>query len=355
MKNSYVSCITQYENLGDLIINKMLVDELSRYGKVYLDTYRVPETFSTPLLQNDNVIDMSTLQLHYKGRRSLLPFLNFYIRHKISVITECPGPMYPQKRRGCVRALTLLYDSLLKIFGIHRYLIGNCCSHLRSTKTKYEGPNYDGYYMRSRQSANYLSKYVSSNKVQYIPDLCYLLKYQATQSKKNKIAIFDIRAIDKSDKKLFTWCKEIANEFLLQGYEVVLYYQVEKDYDDMMNLYKYIGHSEIKVRSNLLWYDDLEFYSDKMFVVSNRLHSLLIGAAYSVFPICLYEDRELTAKLKDVFHSSFSKELPVFYENGDKPNMPFEQLYESYSIQLNNEYAFNAELCRNTIETLMKK
>ena len=39
MSNFYFLCITQPSNLGDLIINKMLVDELCRYGKVYVDAY----------------------------------------------------------------------------------------------------------------------------------------------------------------------------------------------------------------------------------------------------------------------------------------------------------------------------
>lgn len=44
--NSYFICATQPTNLGDLVINKMLVDELCRYGKVFVDAYGLPEEFT---------------------------------------------------------------------------------------------------------------------------------------------------------------------------------------------------------------------------------------------------------------------------------------------------------------------
>ena len=45
MKKILYIVATQYDNMGDLLINKCLVDELTVYGHVYLDTKKVPEQF----------------------------------------------------------------------------------------------------------------------------------------------------------------------------------------------------------------------------------------------------------------------------------------------------------------------
>lgn len=56
--NSYFICATQPTNLGDLVINKMLVDELCRYGKVFVDAYGLPEEFTKYLFENKNAVDV---------------------------------------------------------------------------------------------------------------------------------------------------------------------------------------------------------------------------------------------------------------------------------------------------------
>ena len=56
--NSYFICATQPSNLGDLIINKMLIDELCRYGNVYVDAYGIPAEFKSIILRNNNAIDV---------------------------------------------------------------------------------------------------------------------------------------------------------------------------------------------------------------------------------------------------------------------------------------------------------
>lgn len=56
--NTYFICATQYTNLGDLMINKLLIEELCKYGKVYVDASSVPSSFKKPLLENPNSIDV---------------------------------------------------------------------------------------------------------------------------------------------------------------------------------------------------------------------------------------------------------------------------------------------------------
>ena len=56
--NSYFICATQPTNVGDLVINKMLIDELCRYGTVYVDACGLPSDFKNVLLQHANAVDV---------------------------------------------------------------------------------------------------------------------------------------------------------------------------------------------------------------------------------------------------------------------------------------------------------
>ena len=70
MKNKIAYIVaTQYDNVGDLLINKCLIDELSLHGKVYLDTKNVPKEFKNELLKNTKNVDelFNISQYSFKG------------------------------------------------------------------------------------------------------------------------------------------------------------------------------------------------------------------------------------------------------------------------------------------------
>ena len=90
-----------------------------------------------------------------------------------------------------------------------------------------------------------------------------------------------------------------------------------------------------------------------MFVISNRMHSLLIGTAFGAYPICLYQESAATIKIKHVFKSSFSSNLPIIYSDGELPVILFDELYNQNIEQIGEEFKKNSELCRSTIESIM--
>ena len=93
--NTYFICATQPDNLGDLIINKMLIDELSIYGYVYLDAWGIPDEFKLPLLENENVIDVSNFIFTVKRRslRYLFLYIFFLKRKNVKLISRSSGPL----------------------------------------------------------------------------------------------------------------------------------------------------------------------------------------------------------------------------------------------------------------------
>ena len=354
--NSYFLCRSQYENLGDLIINKMLVDELCRYGNVYIDILNIPEEFSQPLFQNPNTLnpkeELGTFDL--KNKKARIKLLRFLKKKHISIITESPGPTFslkPLNRRSLISIR--LWNLLYYIFGVRTVFIGKCCSNLIPNKVKVGDTFVSEYYLRSKESVDYLSTQVPSKKVKYIPDLCFLLKYYVSPSlPKKKIAALDIRLIEGKETYLKNWCRQIVQDLIRQSFEVVVYYQVERDFSIAKDLYDYLSDLGVQFRENIVWYDDMSFYSDKMFVISNRLHSLLLGAIYGAFPICLYNEALSTLKLEHVIKTSFDSGLPILWEKGERPQTPYENLYHTYCEKLNEEVNRNAALCRDIIENI---
>lgn len=351
--NSYVICRTQYENLGDLIINKMLIDELSQYGTVFTDVFSVPEKFSKPLLENENVKDTKDFGfINRGGRLAGIKQLLFFFKHRIRLYSSSPGPMYSENPQARNRNYYQFLRKISQIFGTHYYRIGNCCSHLIIEKHDYNEGIVDAYYLRSSESVSYLKSQTKRDNVHYIPDLCFLLKFYAKSIPKKKIAIIDIRIVNQQKSRTFNWCKLIVDNLLSQGFKVELYYQVERDKEEMYNLYRFLDNPEITCREDIVWYNDLHYFDDKMVVISNRLHSLLVAAAYGVFPICLYDESPLTAKLIHVFNSSFDSSLPILLKYGELPAEQYVDLYDNYNDKVQAEYLKNACICREIIKRI---
>lgn len=349
--NSFFSCKCQYENLGDLIINKMLVDELCRYGSVYIDTGGAPGNFSSFLLQNPRAIDITSERGEDKQRsiRGKLALLIFLWQHNVKIFTDSPGPTFDGRTMSRKTLFKIRMKSLLfGLVGTKIVAVGKCCSNLIHTHADFKSIWADSYYMRSRESVEFIAEHTSSRIVKFIPDLCFLLKYQISPLSKKNVAVFDLRMTD-ANNILLEWCKKLVKDMISQSFEVIIYYQVEHDLEAVKLLYSYLSGLGVKLREKMVWMDELSFYADKMFVVSNRLHSLLIGAAYGSFPICLYQESTKTLKLKHVLNSSFSPSLPIIYENGAIPEINYKNLYLTYRKQMVEEYGQNAKLCREII------
>src|SRR5690606_19192631 len=83
--------VTQYDNLGDLLINKCLVDELSKFGEVFIDSKNVPDEFIEKLLfETKNVRLMREItRFSFKGLGFIrLPFFRSPFTH----LFKSPGP-----------------------------------------------------------------------------------------------------------------------------------------------------------------------------------------------------------------------------------------------------------------------
>lgn len=354
--NSYFQCSCQYDNLGDLLINKLLVDELGRYGKVYVDASGAPDRFAEALLRNEQAVDASnSVAAAANGVSRRLALAKFLRSNHVRLIADSPGPTFSSTYINGIRLWNnRLRNLLLRMSGIKVVNIGKCCSNLIADGNDFRDTFANSYLMRSEASVAHVAESIGQERVRFVPDLCFLMNYMpgVTAQNKRRIALFDIR-LTNDHNELLNWCRQLASDFIAQSFDVIVYYQVESDRPAAMRLFESIADLGVQIRRELVWYDDLGFFADKMFVVSNRLHSLLCGAAYGAFPICMYQETPKTLKLRHVMESSFRSELPVLYENGNKPKGNLTEFYKLHEGKLAVDFERNALMCRSAVSDML--
>jgi polysaccharide pyruvyl transferase WcaK-like protein len=148
-------------------------------------------------------------------------------------------------------------------------------------------------------------------------------------------------------------CKELASYFIQSGYKVVLYYQVKSDKAFVERLYQEIKRDGVIYKREMVWYDDLSFYKTISAVVSNRLHSLLLGGAFGAYPVCVCNYNEKTIKIKHVFESAFSDSLPLLFDVQGLLKTNINNLISNNLDSFINEYDFNTALCKEIIKQLV--
>lgn len=349
--NSYILCATQTTNLGDLVINKMLIDELCHQGKVFVDAYGLADDFRKYLFENENAIDVYG-KYHFSLKKfNLLPFIRLVKNENIKVYTHSPGPLY---NLGNLKRFAFdIIQTLVKSIGAKVLNIGNCASAAILQKRVIKDNTVEHFYLRSLSSVEYVEKFYPL-KVSYIPDLAFLLKYRVESVAKEKNVAFNFRPIAQDLNILKQKCIKIINDFINEGYKVILYYQVKGDEEFVKNLYAEFNTPAVAFRKEIVWYDDLDFYNDKAFVISNRLHSLLVGAVYGAIPIVFSNSEESCAKIRHVFETVFKDYSDCFVNDYDQEIdvLSYIENQSKYSSIVNEIVLRQANECRLTIENI---
>lgn len=304
--NSYFLCATQPTNVGDLIINKMLIDELCKYGKVYVDCYNLPSEFTNPLFcDNNNLINVyDTYHISLK-RLDIIRCMSLMKKEKISFFTSSPGPIKSVNLTDLRDLAMLTVHRLVKFVGVRVFSIGNCCSSLVAINQKHRFDKYiEHYFLRSVYSVTIMEK--TGLNASYIPDLAFLYAKYAIRSNNNqrKIIAFCFREIAQS-KLLLDWCKDTSMKLIGSGYHIVILHQVQKDFNFCKEIHDFINDENVSLMEESLWYNTLCFYNNVEMVFSNRLHSLLISGIFGAIPYAILSSDTETKKIIDVFESSF--------------------------------------------------
>ncbi|MBT2622945.1 MULTISPECIES: polysaccharide pyruvyl transferase family protein [Chryseobacterium] len=305
MKNKIVYIVaTQYDNVGDLLINKCLIDQISRFGQVYLDTRNVPERFKKELLKDtQNVKELSEItNKSFKGK-SVVPlyFSNLGITH----IFKSPGPFGSAGNKK-VFLKNMLIGVIFKIFkskGVKSYLVGNDVHYkneLDKRSVNFFSKNTEKILCRSYTNVNAL-KGLGFKNIDYIPDMCFgYSPKDIVESESNEIGVSFRRLNDENyHRKIVDAIQNILDN---TDKKVTFFYQVNHDFEYNNELFTHFKNNQnVSFHKDCLQWDSLSFYNKFSFTLSNRLHVLLLGMVYNVIPIGLLNNDLKTQKIIDIF------------------------------------------------------
>jgi hypothetical protein len=305
---SFISLRTQYENLGDEVINALLVRQLSARMPVVALTSGVPDWY----------VELFRTHLPAGAAVSFEPSsAQFYLRLAAAGLTErsylflSPGDTTSRSTRFTPRdrmmqALVALPQLRLANVGASFSSLGVPRAHIFAASLR-RGAPLTIRDLRSRAKA--ASEGVT---LPVVPDLAYLLGRETSdQGDKALISLRQVNSTSYSQDILV----RVIDLVRRAGLEPVVSWQVGRDRDYCEGLARSLGIRFIDFGADRPTLTQMaELYRQCRLVVSNRLHVLLIAAAYgaAAFPLV---DREET-KVRGIFETAGLDDLIIDTDAG---------------------------------------
>lgn len=332
MKNKiFYQAITQFENTGDLLINKSLLELIEGYGDLIINDVGVPVWY----LQDLGVTAQSRLSNKTNSSFTIYlikrVFKAAFNKEETVYLISGPGHFYGNSLKKTVKNyISGLLFAFLKILGCRIIKCGISLGPLSprlGASEVFRSKFYRNYFIRDTLSLN-LAKHIGIRNYQYMPDLAWAYKAESTQDfqssgKNDSISVFlSFResVIEEQDSKglylksLISSLHLLLQQLTASGKQIKLAigYQVDRDKKVCEILYREFNESyDVTYRYNRLGINDAELvYRDIDFVLSNRLHVLLFASKYDTVPICV-TDVEKHVKIKGIFEDSDLQDLLI--------------------------------------------
>lgn len=290
MRNKYyVSLKTQFENMGDLLINREMIKLLSLHGDVYINCSSAPSDFIEKILPD---IQNKCIQLNTK-----LDLIGFYLKAVLGIFStknkyvfaQNPGGyggeisekiMSRKKINSKIKATLTLFGVDFVAFGISYDKIGP--RHISILKGQYQF--YKKHYVRDQRSYEFCVK----NGIKcdgILPDLAFNLNYkpQLTTSSNNIVLSFrelesqtlDCLLIESIIRNVTHLCKETGSKNISIIYQVTFDKDFSEKIAEALRFDKSLTIEVIDLTKSIT--ENLNTYSKAKYTLTNRLHVLLMS------------------------------------------------------------------------------
>lgn len=300
---SFISLRTQYENLGDEVINALLVRELSARMPVVALTSGVPgwylESFRKHLPSGAAVsFEPSSAQFYFRLATAGLSERS-YLFLSPGDTTSRSTRFTPRDRM--MRALVALPQLRLANVGASFSALGAPRADIFAASLRRSAP-LTVRDLRSRAQA--ASEGVT---LPVVPDLAYLLGRETSgRGDKALISLRQVKSTSYS-QDIFVRVVDLVRH---AGLEPVVSWQVGRDRDYCQDMARSLGISFIDFGAERPTLSQMaELYRQCRLVVSNRLHVLLIAAAYGAAAFPLLDGDE--TKVRGIFETAGLDDLII--------------------------------------------
>ncbi|MGS2738015.1 polysaccharide pyruvyl transferase family protein [Sinomicrobium sp. M5D2P17] len=317
---------TQFENVGDLLINKALLDVLSRYGEVFVDDIDMPKEYLTQLLSG---LDKNVKQISKQKITIYKWFIFAFLCRNLfnganKYVVGVPGHVFnlsKQKENGISlkKAASSLLQTLYKVLGTKYFTIGISLGPFSEQvkddyRFKYQGCSFLG--VRDPQSLAYAKEQLNIDNTILMPDLAWAYdveKFHPILSDSNtsdNIIVMSFRGALVGKVRDEIYMNKLKEALLtvvdvFSGYKFILAYQVEFDKEINREIYQLLqGKIDVELKDSILSLDDaVSLYSKANYIISNRLHVLLLGLKAGSVPLAL-TDIANHDKLRELFNNN---------------------------------------------------
>jgi len=289
----YFSLDTQFENLGDEVINGLLLRELSRRQSLRILIGQAPEWY----LANVASAVCGDVKFTNDRKRYIRDFLiGSVLPPGNTMLLSCGDTTTVQPDAKRSRTMSLL----TKLPFLKVAQVGASRLKLNDTDKDWlaRAANKSGLItVRDEYSRQTLE--ASSIKTRVMPDLAFLLNYQRPKSPTK--ALFMLRQTDADRAAVVTQLVAMVARSRDLGLEPVFGWQVARDENYNRALAEQTGAGLLMLpgsgQDRLA--PTLESYSDVAVIISNRLHGLLLAASRGALPVPILSDSE--RKVRGVF------------------------------------------------------
>jgi len=309
MENRIIFIVaTQYTNVGDLLINKCLVDEISKYGEVYLDVANIPEEFIMALIgSNSNVHRLAELTSNSFRNKTGFKLLKESLG--ITHVFKSPGPY------GGGNDFSLFLKNIyinyvfrrLRRRGARAYLVGNDVIYnatLEKLNVNYLSGSVDAILCRDKVNMEVIKKANIKN-VDFIPDMAFLYPVQEISLEKDRVLIScrDLKN-EEYTKMLLGYLDLSIPIFRKMNLKIEFFYQVTSDESYVKYLYSRYEGEGVYINNVCINYSQIsQTYKNAAYIISNRLHVLLLGMLHEAIPLAYLNNNNLTGKISRIYNS----------------------------------------------------
>lgn len=338
---------TQYENIGDALINRELITSLSERGGLILDLSSTPSRFKKNITGNQHGISLSRSSLYFYlkmirevifGKKNVYYFLN-------------PGGYGGEiTRKAAVRMNIICFIVfLLTLIGVKVCRVGVSYSKLGSRHMSITRRMASLLYYHSvRDSVS--ENYCRNNNIKVgrvVPDLAFNLTVNNGKENKDIDYLFSFRAFNNYSTKNF---ESNARDFFNQQrlLNIKLAFQVTFDEEYQYKLARLVSPKLNVLDMTESLTDNSNIYGGVKYVVSNRLHVLLLALSAGATPIAII-DFVSNEKILSVFEDAGLGHL-VFnasdfsFENVCRAELTSEQRKEVFATKSKQLDTFFNEL-----------
>ncbi len=283
MNISFLSISTQYENLGDALINRELIDLASKHSRLHVDLSRCPDWFV-------EMLNLPADTTFSRNRLALLPhMLKARLQGHVPYYFFIPGGNFGEYTlpRYIKNLVGLSYTVAAWLTGTRICQLG--VSYERSGPRFMSGLRMraklmHALYVRDEQSSQLLKSYNVPHKG-VLPDLAFNLFAKNAPAKDTIGTVcFSFRTDQSAEQpSLVQQTVDCVVQALPKKTRYVLSVQVERDLKSMKVIQKHLKEHHGITAEIFHEARDItkiqNFYKTVDVVVSNRLHVLLLGSS----------------------------------------------------------------------------